>query len=103
VKEDRKYFASASYGAPPWCKTGFLAAALLIVVATTAASCDWHSDFGYHKDCVLCLLAQLALVLPSVGFNLPPPVLLGCEIPLVQIFCIDSLQLGSPFTRGPPA
>jgi len=76
---------------------------LIIVAATTAASSDFHSDLRPHQDCVLCSLAQLALVLPLSDFNLPPPVPAGWEACLVQAFQTDTLRTESTLVRGPPA
>jgi hypothetical protein len=105
TQQNAKLFLRSSFAMSgiSWRKVGFLAAGLLIVAVTTAASSDWHSDLGFHKDCVLCQLAQLALILPPEGFGLPPLTLIACEIPAVWIIGVDSLRVRSNLTRGPPA
>jgi hypothetical protein len=76
---------------------------LIIVAMTTAASCDFHSDFCFHKDCVLCQLAQLVLVVSHSDFSLPPPGQAGWETCLIQVFKIDTPSIKSGSVRGPPA
>jgi hypothetical protein len=76
---------------------------LIIVATATAASSDFHSDLRFHKGCVLCQLAQLTLVVPHSGFDLPPPGPAAWETCLIQAFQIDTPPIKSGSVRSPPA
>jgi hypothetical protein len=77
---------------------------LFVLAATIAASCDWHSDLCFHKDCILCQLAQLVLVEPNAGLGLlTPPALLGWKISFTRVHQGHSPPTNSTFNRGPPA
>jgi hypothetical protein len=81
----------------------FSLTAVVVFLATSAAAADIHYDFGYHKDCVLCQLAQLALTAPTTGIELPVPVMFIAEFTTEATAWIHS-SVSSPFsTRGPPA
>ena len=81
----------------------FSLTAVVVFMATTAAATDIHCDLGYHKDCVLCQLAKLAITAPTIGIDLAAPILVIVELPPEATVKIHSRVI-SPFsTRGPPA
>ena len=84
-------------------KACFVFVAILFVVATTtAAASDYHADLHYHKDCVLCQLAQLALIQAPSILNLPPLSVALEEIPLLPFVHFHTLTVRIHFVRGPP-
>jgi len=77
--------------------------ALLVLLATTAASSDWHSDFHFHQNCVLCQLAQLAVILTAAVIVLPPADPAPCGIGTIVVSEAESPEPLSHSGRAPPA